>query len=155
LPERFLQCALLFGGGLRYGETQVDDARPGVDALENRRGKFRGRRARQLSTSLNSLGKNGSNENRAVRTDRGCRGAASCGEDSCDKGPVKTGGAISPTARRTVMSWNFANTLSVKIGMLDRDRAVDQPNLQFGVAAGTLHQRCQLDQRQGIPDVWR
>jgi hypothetical protein len=57
------------------------------------------------------------------------------------------GGTISLSRRTTDTFGNLAKALGDQIGMSNIDRSIDEPDVQFGAAAGALHQSGELDQR--------
>jgi hypothetical protein len=53
--------------------------------------------------------------------------------------------AIGLRAGNAIISGNLVEMLYREIGMSDNNRAIDEPDLYFWAAAGTLHQCCELD----------
>jgi len=66
LIERFFQGLFPFGGRLRKGEAQVDDASTGVDAFADRRCKLLRRHTHHVFASRGPFGKNGAKEERQL-----------------------------------------------------------------------------------------
>src|SRR5260370_3793739 len=101
--------------------TEVDDARAGIDALDNGVGKFFRSRARHLDVAVRCFGKNRAQEQRATGTDRRRNGAPPGRKYTGHKSPVRARNTVSDAACDSSISRKFTDRRPGEVWIIQGD----------------------------------
>jgi hypothetical protein len=142
LIERLFKRRYAVDGRLRQSEAQVYDARARIDTFDDCRGEFLGRCTRNVFAVRCYFVEYGPYQEGAVRTYGGRWGTSLRRQYSCDKSPMHARRAVGIRARGLAIWGTLGEAFTFKIGVVESNRPIDQPDLQLGAAATAFHQRC-------------
>jgi hypothetical protein len=144
--ECFLKTAPASRRWALQRHAQIDDPRPGLDDGDDRIGEIFGGGTGHLFAIGGRLRENRSNQKAAPRADRGSHGHAPREKDPGDECSMRACCVAGIAARSRQFARDFADVFGGEIGMIERDRSVDQPDRNFEPAARPRHQGGKPDQ---------
>jgi hypothetical protein len=144
--ERLLKTAPASRRWAFEGDAQIDDPRPATDNFEYGVGKLCGGCVRHLLAIGGRFREDRSNQKSAARADRGGHRHTPCVQYSRDKCAVSARRVPGIGACRCQFTRDLADVFGGEVGVVERDRPVDQADRDFGSAAGARHQLRQPDQ---------
>ena len=145
-----IQLTLRASGGVTERGAYIDHARSRIYDFNNGRRQVSRCRGWEVSVVSVSIGKNRTNQQRAVWTYRRSWGAPLRGKNAGYKSPVRARIAGRPQTPDWRAITNFPNVLARQITMMNIHRAVQQADRYVGPPGCTLHQITEVDELQGI-----